>query len=173
LTKIVRRIDAGPANPRRRCFAIALMLAACTPEGSLGRDGATDSGSGEGTTTGGDTTSSSSEASGDHDGSGSSETSSSSGEGSSDSGSSSGLASCEPVGDETACMVCLLSHCCDTQQACAVDEQCACVLDCVEQGGAGTVETCTTSHCPDSADAFMPELECAHAQCMDACPWAS
>src|SRR5688572_11319109 len=104
------------------------MLTACTPEGSLGRDGATEGGSSEGTTTGGDTTSSSSEASGGHDGSESSDPSSSSGASSSDSGSSTGVASCEPVGDETACMVCLLSHCCDTQQACVADEQCACVL---------------------------------------------
>jgi hypothetical protein len=166
---IPRRIAARAANPGR-WLALLLLASACSPEGSLGRDGVSGTGSGEGTSSGSsDATSRSSESG---SGSGSSDSTSTS-TSTSESSDSTGAAVCEPVGDETECMICLLGHCCDVQQACAADEMCTCALECVEQTGADSVDACTMSHCAGSADAFMPSLECAHTHCAAACPWAT
>ena len=81
------------------------------------------------------------------------------------------MASCDPVGDEDPCELCLMTHCCHEWQTCGEDELCSCAYDCVLPGGA--VDSCTMTHCPDSAAHFMPVLECAHTQCMAQCPWAA
>jgi len=181
VAEIARRNAPRPVNPRRRCspLVIAFVLA-CTPEGSLGRDGVDGSGSGDGTTAqvdGSSSSSSTTEASSEHAGSSSSsssgDTSSTLGDTGSSTGSesSTGLASCEPTGDDDACEVCVKSHCCEDWQVCVADESCSCANDCVSEGGA--LDSCTMTHCPDSAAAFMPLFECAHSMCMALCPWAA
>lgn len=176
--EIDRRIARAPVNPQRRCCCVLALLLACAPEGSLGRDALADGSSSGGSTTHAQTTetgatSSSSESSthatGDH---GSSESTTHADSTSTDASSSStGLASCEPTGSEDACELCLKTHCCENWQVCVADELCSCALDCVQGGGA--LDACTMTHCMGSTDAFQPELDCAHLQCMAQCPWAA
>lgn len=177
--EIDRRIVGEPVNPQRRCCCLLALLLACAPEGSLGKDGVAEGSSSGGSTTHASTdtgttsaSDSSTHASSDH---GSSESTtaheSTSTHASSDASSSSGLASCDPTGSEDACELCLKTHCCDHWQVCVADELCGCALDCVQGGGA--LDACTMTHCMDSTDAFQPELDCAHQQCMAQCPWAA
>lgn len=60
------------------------------------------------------------------------------GDGGSSTGSGTGGSDCPPEAEDGECLACIKANCCDGLQNCLDDEDCACVLQCLDEGGAGT-----------------------------------
>lgn len=163
---IVRRMSPHPANPA----CMLLLLLACAPHASLGRDLRDDTSSGSTVATGTATSSGSddttSTAAGGTDGAtGTSSTAADAS--SSDASGSTGADLCAPSAPDDACLACRKQSCCDEWTACEGDDVCTCIATCIADGGDATA--CETVHCAGPDDAWTHLHQCSATACAAAC----
>ncbi|MBX7082213.1 MAG: hypothetical protein K1X88_23595 [Nannocystaceae bacterium] len=156
-----------------RVAIVSLALLGCAPRGSVGSEPASGSGSGgAGTAASHDGSSDGSgeaSGSGGHGSSGTSTGSSTAGASSSSSSAdaSTGAGACELDGSEDACLACRKNLCCDEWAACAANEVCTCIDDCIEAGG--DAAACTSTHCAGPDPDYDHLHQCTQSHCVDLC----
>jgi hypothetical protein len=177
----VDRFSDGSAGGRRiqimsRYLAVILSAGlGCAPVGSLGKDGAADTGTDATTTMGVSSDSADSNETGSGGASSTSTTSSSSetSTGSEETasseatGSSTGAPECPPDVDDDACTTCTKGHCCAELSACDADPTCVCVHEC-HAGGVALAECEAMCGMDEGENAALEH--CIVEQCMAACP---
>lgn len=77
-------------------------------------------------------------------------------------------AACTATADASACDLCLAGACCSALSACEAAGTCSCIVGCVIAGD-GDAAACST-HCGADGGEHTAVLTCAHDHCTPTCP---
>jgi len=99
------------------------------------------------------------------------------GDGGTGTGTGTGGNDCPSEAEDGECVACIKANCCEGYQICVEDEDCTCVLECLEGGGAGTGTGTGTGtggvNCPalcNGGGAWSSMQYCVMGMCPDECP---